>query len=59
MTEFEVKTVDGKTILDITEVQHVFVTEDETCAEITLVKNDLAKLERAIAKAREKQEERR
>jgi len=44
MTEFKIIR-DGKYFtLDITDIKHIFVSEDETCAEIQITKNDLKKL---------------
>lgn len=49
MTNFEIKRNGKKFILDIGYVKHIFVTEDETCAEVTLTLADIKRLEVAVA----------
>ena len=52
MTNFElINGKHGEFILDITEINHLFVTEDETCAEITISKKEILELAHAMVSA--------
>jgi hypothetical protein len=44
MTEFKIINDGEHFILDITGIKHIFVTEDETCAEIRITKSDINRL---------------
>jgi hypothetical protein len=48
MTEVEIKTDGKKFWLDVSEFRHIFVCEDETCAEISLTKKDVERLQKGI-----------
>jgi hypothetical protein len=48
MSEFEIVENGKKIILDVSGFTHIFVCEDETCAEITITKTDITRLKKAI-----------
>ncbi len=48
MTEFKIIRIKKKLMLDISELKHIFVTEDETSAEIRISTKDAKRLLRAV-----------